>query len=122
MAAIEGIDTAARSTFYIQAGLLSGRAGMILFQARLFLPTTLVREAAVTSQLHLLGWHAVPYHGGLAFPGEQNLRLSMDLATGTAGVLLALGAALHHNPINLPFLTSRTDFPYRHPGGKAHPS
>jgi hypothetical protein len=122
MAAIEGIDTVARSTFYIQAGLFSGRAGMILFQARLFLPTTLAREAAVTSQLHLLGWHAVPYHGGLAFPGEQNLRLSMDLSTGTAGVLLALGAALHHNPINLPFLTSPRRFSLSSPDGKTHPS
>lgn len=28
----------------------------------------------------------------------------MDLATGTAGVLLALGAALHDRPAGLPFL------------------
>ena len=27
----------------------------------------------------------------MAFPGNEMLRLSMDLATGTAGVLLALG-------------------------------
>jgi hypothetical protein len=39
----------------------------------------------------------------------------MDLATGTAGVLLALGAALHEEPVHLPFLgpvrpdTSRTE-------------
>jgi len=32
------------------------------------------------------------------------LRLSMDLATGTAGVLLATGAALHDEPVTLPFL------------------
>ena len=44
------------------------------------------------------------YEGHLAFPGEQLLRLSMDLATGTAGVLLALGAALHDEPVHLPFL------------------
>ena len=37
--------------------------------------------------------------------GEELLRLSMDLATGTAGVLLlALGAALHDEPVGLPFL------------------
>jgi hypothetical protein len=40
----------------------------------------------------------------MAFPGEQLLRLSMDLATGTAGVLLALGAAFHADPVHLPFL------------------
>jgi len=28
----------------------------------------------------------------------------MDLGTGTAGVLLALGAALHDEPVHLPFL------------------
>ena len=44
------------------------------------------------------------YQGNLAFPGEELLRLSMDLATGTAGVLLALGAALHDEPVGLPFL------------------
>jgi hypothetical protein len=32
------------------------------------------------------------------------LRLSMDLATGSAGVLLALGSALHDAPVSLPFL------------------
>jgi hypothetical protein len=44
------------------------------------------------------------YGGHLAFPGDQLLRLSMDLGTGTAGVLLALGAALHDEPVHLPFL------------------
>jgi hypothetical protein len=32
------------------------------------------------------------------------LRLSMDFATGTAGVLLALGAALHDQPVRAPLL------------------
>ena len=32
------------------------------------------------------------------------LRLSMDLATGTAGVLLALGAVLHDHRLHLPLL------------------
>ncbi|MFC7099630.1 hypothetical protein ACFQQB_03525 [Nonomuraea rubra] len=51
-----------------------------------------------------LRWHALPYAGGLAFPGDQLLRLSMDFATGTAGVLFALGAALGERPCKLPFL------------------
>jgi hypothetical protein len=33
------------------------------------------------------------------------LRLSMDLASGAAGVLLALGAAVHEHPVGLPFLS-----------------
>jgi hypothetical protein len=31
------------------------------------------------------------------------MRLSMDFATGTAGVLFALGTALHDAPVSLPF-------------------
>jgi hypothetical protein len=53
-----------------------------------------------------LAWHALPYGGGLAFPGEQLLRLSMDLATGTAGVLLALAMARRERPVSLPLLDS----------------
>jgi hypothetical protein len=45
------------------------------------------------------------FESELAFPGEELLRMSMDLSTGTAGILLALGAALHDEPVGLPFLT-----------------
>jgi hypothetical protein len=47
------------------------------------------------------------YEGHLAFPGDQLLRLSMDLATGTAGVLFAAGSALHDEQVQLPFLGAR---------------
>jgi hypothetical protein len=36
------------------------------------------------------------------------LRLSMDLFTGTAGVMLAAGAALNEHPVHLPFLGPAT--------------
>ena len=39
-----------------------------------------------------MAWHAVPHEGHTAFVGDQLARLSMDLATGSAGVLLALSA------------------------------
>ena len=58
-----------------------------------------------------LARHACRLDGRLAFPGEQLMRLSMDLATGGAGVVLALGAACHPTPVGLPFLT---------PGMSAH--
>ena len=51
-----------------------------------------------------LAWHALSYRGHLAFPGEELHRLSMDFATGAAGVLFALGAALHDEPVALPLL------------------
>ena len=56
------------------------------------------------AQMRRLGWHAVGYRGLLAFPGDQLHRISTDLATGGAGVLLALGAVLGESPAHLPFL------------------
>ncbi|MCO6007567.1 class III lanthionine synthetase LanKC [Actinoallomurus purpureus] len=95
----EAIRRAALSVYYAQSGLFSGRAGMLLHLARQGDP----RAAA---HIRDLAWHAVSCEGGLAFPGEHLLRLSMDLGTGTAGVLLALGAALHDRPVHLPFLAA----------------
>jgi hypothetical protein len=52
------------------------------------------------------------YQGQLAFPGHQMMRLSMDLATGTAGCLLALAAAFDEGAgAHLPFLPP----PHRRP-------
>ena len=82
--------------YYVQPGLFMGRAGILLAAAAL--------QDQVDDLVHGLGWHAMPFEGGLAFPGNQLLRLSMDLATGSAGVLLALGTALHDAPVSLPFL------------------
>ncbi|MDX3667206.1 class III lanthionine synthetase LanKC [Streptomyces europaeiscabiei] len=83
-----GVLTAATYRFYAQPGLFDGRAGMILHLARTGAP----REE-LTEQIAALGWHAMPYQGQLSFPGNHLMRLSMDLGTGTAGCLLALGAA-----------------------------
>lgn len=66
-------------------------------------------DGTMGDHVRRLAWHALPYKGHLAFPGEQLLRLSMDLATGTAGVLLGLGAALHSEPVHLPFLAALPD-------------
>ncbi|MBT2395312.1 class III lanthionine synthetase LanKC [Streptomyces sp. ISL-100] len=100
-AARAGIVRAARSRYYAQPGLFNGRAGMVLHLARTTAP-----EAApghLAAQLDGLGWYALPYEGRLAFPGDQMMRLSMDLGTGGAGVLLALAAA-HGTGAHLPFL------------------
>jgi hypothetical protein len=77
---------------------------MILYLSRKHPPGAAGRDPVVADQVRRLTWHALTYRGHLAFPGDQLLRLSMDLATGTAGVLLALGAALHDAPVHLPFL------------------
>jgi hypothetical protein len=58
----------------------------------------------LADQISKLSWHALTYQEQLAFPGDSLLRLSMDLATGGAGVLLALTAALEPDRGCLPFL------------------
>jgi hypothetical protein len=98
-----GILTAATSRFYAQPGLFQGRAGMILHLCRTTTPGA--TEQRLAEQVAALGWYAMAYEGQLAFPGHQMMRLSMDLATGTAGCLLALAAALDGEAeARLPFL------------------
>ncbi len=95
----EPIRTAALTRYYAQSSLFTGRAGMLLHLAR-------QGDPRAATHVRDLAWHALAYEGGLAFPGENLLRMSMDLATGTAGALLALGAALHDRPVHLPFLAA----------------
>ncbi|WP_327356480.1 class III lanthionine synthetase LanKC [Streptomyces sp. NBC_01304] len=98
-----GILAAATARFYAQPGLFAGRAGMILHLGRTTTPEA--SPDLLAAQIAGLGWFAMPYQGQLAFPGHQMMRLSMDLATGTAGCLLALGAALGEaTRVHLPFL------------------
>ncbi|MGB3438822.1 MAG: class III lanthionine synthetase LanKC [Actinophytocola sp.] len=92
----------ALSPMYILTGLLTGRAGVLMYLAgRAENPAT---DPDVARQVRNLEWHALPFGDGMAFPGNGLLRLSMDLGTGTAGVLLALGSALHDQPVRAPLL------------------
>ncbi|MFI6814887.1 class III lanthionine synthetase LanKC [Nonomuraea sp. NPDC050328] len=97
--ALAELGLVARSGYFVQPGLFTGRAGIV---------------AAFGAQPAGLRWHALPYGGGLAFPGDQLLRLSMDLATGTAGVLLALAAHQPERRACLPFLEPPARRPARH--------
>ncbi|MFD3875290.1 class III lanthionine synthetase LanKC [Streptomyces sp. NPDC058623] len=98
------IVRAAQATFYAQPSLFRGAAGMILHLARTTTPGPGSAPADIARQVEALARHAVPYQGFLAFPGEQMMRLSMDLSTGTAGALLALGSAAPGGRAQLPFL------------------
>ncbi|WP_422769252.1 class III lanthionine synthetase LanKC [Plantactinospora sp. WMMC1484] len=117
------VRRAARAPFYAQSGLFAGRAGIIAYLAIRAAdgggPGGAVGHggagtdraddrAELDRQVRRLAWHALPYRGFLAFPGEQLLRLSTDLATGSAGVLLATGMARHDEPVTLPFLAPLT--------------
>jgi tRNA A-37 threonylcarbamoyl transferase component Bud32 len=93
------IRRTAEADFVIGSGLFNGRAGLVTF-----LCSSEKSGPVIDRHLRRLAWHIVPYRGNVALPGDQLMRLSMDLATGSAGVLLALSAALDRNGTALPFL------------------
>ncbi|MEV0119049.1 class III lanthionine synthetase LanKC [Streptomyces sp. NPDC050844] len=94
--------------YVVQSSLFRGRAGLLATVARIGAQESGPNPRSLAERhLQRLHWHAIPYHGEAAFPGVKNLRLSMDLATGTAGVLLAVSAATSAAPF-LPFTESRS--------------
>jgi hypothetical protein len=97
--AAAAIRRAATKPFYIEPGLFRGRAGLIAYLSA-------TQTAGADAHIARLRWHAVSHRGDLAFPGQEMHRLSMDLATGSAGVLLALGGAFNEDRAALPFLAS----------------
>jgi hypothetical protein len=104
--AAQAIGVAATSSFYVQPGLFSGRAGLLAFLASRDRTSPRVRDHVAR-----LAWHAMPYADGLAFPGDMLFRLAMDLGTGTAGVLLGLAGALAPHGAAVPFLARHTSLP-----------
>ncbi|MHA6619501.1 class III lanthionine synthetase LanKC [Pseudonocardia sp. DLS-67] len=105
VAALPLLLRACRAEFTVHPGLTTGRAGLVLALAT-------AGDAGAERQLSRLEWHTTPFGGGTAFPGDHLLRLSTDLATGSAGVLLALHAARTGEPV-LPFLRGRVAAPAR---------
>lgn len=91
--ALEGIRRAALTDFVIESGVFRGRAGMILFLAALgqLGHSTAESDEALRHHVAELRLHAIRRPHGIGFPGQGLLRLSYDFATGSAGVLAALG-------------------------------
>ncbi|USQ85293.1 class III lanthionine synthetase LanKC [Streptomyces phaeoluteigriseus] len=98
------IVAAAQAMFYAQPGLYRGVSGMVLYLGRTTATGHGTGPEALRRQIDALSWHAMSYRGRLAFPGEQMMRLSMDLSTGTAGCLLAVASVHGDPPAGLPFL------------------
>ncbi|MGI8332506.1 class III lanthionine synthetase LanKC [Actinomadura scrupuli] len=103
-AALADLRLVTRSRYFVQPGLFTGRAGIVAALGMGLRDARAGSDPLLPAQVRGLRWHAMRYGDGLAFPGDQLLRLSMDFGTGTAGVLFALAAALHERPVNLPFL------------------
>ncbi|KDN16591.1 class III lanthionine synthetase LanKC [Amycolatopsis rifamycinica] len=100
---VPALREACLGEFVAQPGLLNGRCGLAVALAANPDAEQPSRTAAIDRHLRWLSWYAVPYKGGLAFPGNRLLRLSMDVKTGGAGVLLSLASLLDGKEV-LPFL------------------
>lgn len=89
----------------ICSGLFNGHAG-ILYAQHCLRPWLADTASATTgaAALDSLALHALRDGAGFVFPGEQNLRLSMDVATGSAGILRLLTSLATPGIPLLPFL------------------
>ncbi|MGW7022465.1 class III lanthionine synthetase LanKC [Streptomyces decoyicus] len=105
--ALPALLRACSSDFVIESGLWGGRAGLIgtLATLREWVPLPAeTAERQLRRHLTNLHQHAMTLNGATVFPCDGRARISMDVATGGAGVLLALGAAERGTEL-LPFLT-----------------
>ncbi|MEV7093323.1 class III lanthionine synthetase LanKC [Amycolatopsis sp. NPDC051045] len=106
---VPALRESCRGEFVVHPGLLNGRCGLAVALATNPDAEQPIR-AAIDQHLGWLAWYAVPYKDGLAFPGNGLLRLSMDVKTGSAGILLSLAALLDGQEV-LPFLGSTPSQP-----------
>ena len=125
-AALPRLARACCPELVLQANLFNGRAGLLAALASARQLPASEFGPIIARHLDRLSWHALAYEGHIAFPGDQNLRLSMDLATGTAGVLLAMFVASEGGQAGiLPFLarSRREQAARRHePASHQHPA
>ncbi|WP_157865101.1 class III lanthionine synthetase LanKC [Streptomyces prasinopilosus] len=99
---------ACASELVLQPQLFTGRAGLLAALERNGRRDPGLDTGRVTRRhLACFDWHALDHGGHLAFPGDFSLKLSMDLATGTAGVLLTAQAVMGAQGSFLPFFTDR---------------
>ncbi|WP_370949442.1 class III lanthionine synthetase LanKC [Amycolatopsis sp. cg5] len=86
----------ATKPFTVAAGLFQGAAGLAYFLAEHAVWTTDPHHRTTARRLAAgLAKYAVPHHGGFRFLGDDGARFSADLATGSAGILLALSTVLN---------------------------
>ena len=102
-AAFPALDLAAHPEFVLESGLFQGRSGLMLVLAGSG-PATADRAAALRRHARALALHALPRPEGVGYPGRALLRLSCDLATGSAGVLWTLASLRDERRLSVPFL------------------
>ncbi|WP_307484157.1 class III lanthionine synthetase LanKC [Microbacterium trichothecenolyticum] len=100
-AELPALERAALPEFVLESGLFQGRCGLMLFLAGRGTPSA--ARALQRHQRHLR-LHEIPRREGVGYPGRALLRLSCDLATGSAGVLWSLASIRDGQRLTLPLL------------------
>ncbi|MFH8471680.1 class III lanthionine synthetase LanKC [Streptomyces sp. NPDC018000] len=91
-ALLPGIEEGCVLEFVREPGLVTGRSGLAATAHQLARPGNDVEEwrPELLDSVRNLSWHLVAEQDRLLVPGARLRRFSADLATGSAGVLLAL--------------------------------
>ncbi|URN07181.1 protein kinase/lanthionine synthetase C family protein [Actinomadura madurae] len=105
--AVPALCRASATELCIGSGLFNGMAGLI-YTLRHMAPRLDWPDMGqlLDRAVQALNLFCLADERGLAFPGEQNLRASADLATGSAGVLRLLALLVGRTAEILPFLTA----------------
>jgi len=103
---VPGLCRAVSPEFVLESGLFEGRAGLMLASGALQRHTASPAHSDLRLDRHqsYLRMHALTRPAGTGFPGKHLLRLSCDLATGSAGVLWALTRLRQQGSATLPLL------------------
>lgn len=105
-AELTGLVLAMSPELVVEPNLFNGRAGLILALDHLSTTGLADTRRLVRRHERNLAWHTVDIPGGRAFLGRGLRRVSMDVATGTAGVAAVL-SAVRHGTAPLPFVDGR---------------
>ncbi|MFE2938357.1 class III lanthionine synthetase LanKC [Streptomyces sp. NPDC059255] len=101
---MEAARNACASEFFALPALWTGRVGQLAVLHHIADPADPVAATQVRRHLGRLSWHLLGLRGESVFPGFQLMRISMDHATGNAGILLGLKSVLSGSVGFLPFL------------------
>ncbi|MBP2708345.1 class III lanthionine synthetase LanKC [Microbispora sp. RL4-1S] len=97
----DAVRSASRRALSRTVSLFQGQTGTILTLLHLGEEPG---SPLLAQHLDCLGLHAVRHNGQVAFLGFESIRISTDLATGGAGVLLALDGVITDRRPGLPFM------------------
>ncbi|TDL45276.1 class III lanthionine synthetase LanKC [Microbacterium oleivorans] len=102
---IDGIISAAYAPFTAQAGLFQGRSGLMLFLSEVSRQghSSDLTLRALAHHRDALSLHVLRESDNVRIAGDGLLRASGDLATGAAGVAIALKNATNSPPFGLLF-------------------